>query len=147
MLQPCFYSYYSDIAEQVQFVICLDIACHVYIQEADKWLCSSTHSSSSGQRMYPRWFVHPLIVLSPYLVKTIGQHYITRQPLLGLTFFLPTIIATFYPTHKSMSDNLNIGLKWPENLTGQVMIDKNEEEFFGNYSRVYLGKYKNKLVR
>jgi hypothetical protein len=38
------------------------------------------------------------------------------------------------------------GLKEPENLTGQVIVDKDEEEFRGNYSTVYLGRYRNEIV-
>jgi hypothetical protein len=40
------------------------------------------------------------------------------------------------------------GLKEPLNLTGQVIVDKNENEgtFWGHYSCVYLGRYRNELV-
>jgi hypothetical protein len=45
-----------------------------------------------------------------------------------------------------MSDSKFPGLKEPENLTGQVRVDKDEERFRGNYSNVYLGRYRNELV-
>jgi hypothetical protein len=45
-----------------------------------------------------------------------------------------------------MSDSLLSNLKEPENLTGRVIIEKDEGEFWGNYSCVYLGRYGNELV-
>ena len=45
-----------------------------------------------------------------------------------------------------MSDSLLSSLKEPENLTGKVTIEKDEGEFWGIYSCVYLGRYENELV-
>jgi len=38
------------------------------------------------------------------------------------------------------------GLKEPRDLTGQVFVEKTEEKFSGNYSRVYLAIYGDELV-
>jgi hypothetical protein len=46
----------------------------------------------------------------------------------------------------NMSESHLTSLKEPENLTGEVIVDKDEEEFRGNYSNVYLGRYRNELV-
>ena len=56
------------------------------------------------------------------------------------------MLASPLSSFKNMPIPIIPGLKEPKNLTGRVTVDKTKEIFFGNYSRVYQGRYRKELV-